>query len=111
EGQVFRKQADEIGQLKVRSEIEGKRVSGLEEDRATAEASLDAARRKFEDYKDAYRASEWAAAVGERFDELRIPSGAVYKNAVIRKVDQIGVEITDETGNRRINSSDLPPEL
>lgn len=111
EGQKFREQADEIERVRSRSESGAKRVADMEAERDAASSALNEARQKFEDYKDAYRASEWAAVVGERFDELKTLSGAVYKNAVIRKVDQIGVEITDETGNRRINSADLPSEL
>ncbi len=111
EGQAFVKQADGITQLEARAELERKRIAGLETDRDAAQAELEAAHKKFEDYKDAYRASEWAAAVGERFEELKTASGVVYNRAVIRKVDHIGVEITDETGNRRIDSAELPSEL
>ena len=111
EGQALKEQALEISRLTVRSGLDEKQVEEVTATRDEALAAIDAAKSKWEEYKDAYRASEWAAAEGESLGELKTLSGRSFTKVIITKVSHIGVEITDETGKRRIDGSDLPLAL
>ena len=62
-------------------------------------------------YRDDYRASEWAAAVGEDLGNITTTSGRTYQQVKIRKVEHTGIQITDTTGPKSIDSAELPQEL
>jgi len=111
EGVRLKAQDQELSQLKVRTELGVGRLAEVTAARDEAAADADAATAKWEDYKDAYRASEWASAEGENLGDMKTLSGKSYAKVVITKVSHIGMEITDETGKRRIDSSDLPLAL
>ncbi|QJE97220.1 hypothetical protein [Luteolibacter luteus] len=111
EGNRLKEQALEMEQVKVRLESGAKAKAEKEASRDEAIAIKEAADKAWEDYKDAYRASEWAAAQGEELGDIRSLSGRNYKNVVIRKVEHTGIQITDETGPKSIDSDELPLEL
>jgi hypothetical protein len=111
EGEEFKEQEQEMNRLKVRIDLAKARTTEATQAREGMIAAIDAAKVKWEEYKDAYRASEWASAEGEELGDLKTISGRSFTKVKITKVSHIGVEITDETGKRRIDSSDLPKEL
>ncbi len=111
EGKRLKEQDQDLTQLKVRTELARKRIAEVTADRDAAQAARDASMAKWEEYKDAYRASEWASAEGQEIGDLRTMSGRNFSQVIITKVTHIGIEITDETGKRRIDSSDLPLAL
>jgi peptidoglycan hydrolase CwlO-like protein len=102
------KQADEM-KLKVASLTA--KIAELAAAKDEATAAVAAATADWEKYKDEYRASEWAAAVGEDLGDLTSLTGRVYSQVKIRKVDHTGMQITDATGPKTISSEDLPLEL
>ena len=102
------KQADE---MKSKVENLAAKIAGLTAAKEEAAAAVAAATADWEKYKDEYRASEWAAAVGEDLGELKSLSGRVYSQVKIRKVDHTGMQITDATGPKAISSDELPLEL
>ena len=102
------KQADE---MKSKVENLAAKSAGLTAAKEEAAAAVAAATADWEKYKDEYRASEWAAAVGEDLGELKSLSGRVYSQVKIRKVDHTGMQITDATGPKAISSDELPLEL
>lgn len=111
EGNRLKEQALEMEQVKVRLESGEKAIKDKEVSKEDAIAAKDSAERAWEDYKDAYRVSEWAAAQGEELGDIRSLSGRDYKKVVIRKVEHTGIQITDETGPKSIDSDELPLEL
>lgn len=111
DGQQFKEQEQELKHLETRIELAKSRVAEGKAEREQMIAAIDAAKVKWEEYKDAYRASEWAAAEGEAIGDLTTLSGRSFTKVVITKVSHIGVEITDETGKRRIDGADLPKAL
>lgn len=111
EGKRLKEKEQELTQLKVRTELGTKRLAEVTSERDEAQAASDAAMAKWEEYKDAYRQSEWASAEGEEVGTLKTLSGRNFAGVIITKVSHIGIEITDETGKRRIDSADLPLAL
>jgi chromosome segregation ATPase len=111
EGTRLREQAREIEQVKVRLESGAKTLAETTAERDAATTALADAEKAWEDYKDAYRASEWASAEGEELGDLKALSGKVYTKVVIRSVDHTGIQITDLTGPKSIDSADLPLDL
>jgi chromosome segregation ATPase len=105
---VVAKEADELIR---RGELAAKRVAELEQARQAAAAEVEAANEAWANYRDEYRASEWAAAVGEKFDEIKTTGGEVYTNAVIRKVSHKGIDVLHSNGLKLLSCEELPPEL
>jgi len=112
EGELFKTQAQDFSQLKARTELAVSRLEELTAEKTAAEEAAAAADSKWEEYKDEYRAATWAKAEGEKLGEIKgIKSGKVYTDVVIRKVDHTGMDITDSTGPKSIDSEDLPLAL
>ena len=111
EGKRLKEKEQQLSQLKVRAELGTKRLAEVAAERDEAKAATQAAGAKREEYKDAYPQSEWAAGEGEEIGDLQCLSGRKFSKVIITKVSHIGMEITDETGKRRIDSSDLPLAL
>lgn len=111
EGNRLKEQALEIEQVNVRIESGEKALAEMKADLEGATAAAENAGKAWEDYKDAYRVSEWASAQGEELGDLKSLSGRAYTKVVIRKVDHTGIQITDETGPKSIDSDELPIEL
>ena len=111
EGEITKEQGKEKSKLETTNTLNAERIKSTTADREELMAAIEAAKAKWEEYKDAYRASEWAAAEGESLGDLKTLSGRSYTKVIITKVSHIGVEITDETGKRRIDGADLPLEL
>jgi predicted nucleic acid-binding Zn-ribbon protein len=107
----FKAVSKEADELILRGEHAAKRVAELEQARQAAAAEVEAANQAWAKYRDDYRASEWAAAVGEKFDEIKTPGGEVYSNAVIRKISHKGIDVLHSNGLKLIATDDLPPEL
>lgn len=107
----FKEVAKEADDLKLRAENGAKRLAELTTTKAEAEAAVAAADEAWAKYRDEYRASEWAAAVGEKFDELKTMGGELFAKVSIRKVTHKGVDIAHENGMKLIPCEDLPTEL
>lgn len=107
----FKEVAKEADELKLRAENGAKRIAELTAGKAEAEAAVAAADEAWAKYRDEYRASEWAAAVGEELGDVTTVSGRTYRQVKIRKVEHTGMQITDTTGPKSIDSAELPPEL
>lgn len=67
--------------------------------------------RNFEEYKDKYRAFVRGKAKGESIALLETRSGGVYKNAVIREVTPVGIQIRHDDGQKRLPFEDLPDAM
>jgi chromosome segregation ATPase len=111
EGEQFKEQERELASLKAQSDRNLAQIEELNSGKATAEAAIVEAHKKWEDYKDAYRASEWARAKGEKLGTVVCLSGATYQDVVIREVNQKEMRISDSTGPKSIDSADLPLAL
>lgn len=106
-----REVAKEAEDLKLRADNGAKRLAGLREAKKAAEAAVVAADEAWAKYRDEYRASEWAAAVGEDLGDITTVSGRTYQQVKIRKVEHTGIQITDTTGPKSIDSAELPEAL
>ena len=107
----FKDVAKEADDLKLRAENGAKRLAELTTAKAEAEAAVAAADEAWAKYRHDYRASEWAAAVGEDLGDITTASGRTYQQVKIRKVEHTGIQITDTTGPKSIDSAELPQEL
>ena len=63
-----------------------------------------------EDYRREYVRWVWLAAKGERHPELRMRHGMTYREVVIRRVTEVGLEIRHSSGTARLHHGDLPDE-
>ncbi len=111
DGKEFVRQADDLEAAKSQSQRNATQIATLGEEKQAAEKSIQDAYAKWEDYKDAYRASEWARAKGEKLGTLTSLSGKTYQDVVIREVNGKEMKITDSSGPKSINSDDLPAAL
>lgn len=111
EAKRLKEVAKEADDLKLRADNAVKRLAELGEAKKAAEAAVAAADEAWAKYRDEYRASEWAAAEGEELGDITTVSGRKYEKVKIRKVDHLGIQITDTTGPKAIASEELPPEL
>lgn len=68
---------------------------------------LPALEKEFAGYRAAYRDSARAAAVGESLGTLAVRGGREYRQAVITRVTDVGLEIRHENGIARIQAPDL----
>jgi cell division protein FtsL len=103
--------AKEAGDLKLRADNGEKRLAELVDAKKASEAAVVAADEAWAKYRDEYRASEWAAAVGEDLGDITTVSGRTYQQVKIRKVEHTGIQITDTTGPKSIDSAELPVAL
>lgn len=101
----------EAEELETRAEITGKRIAELNAAKEAATNEVAAATKAWEDYKEEYRVSEWAAAKGEKLGDLKTLSGKVYRDAVISAVDHTGMRINSPDGLVNIDTLDMPQEL
>lgn len=62
---------------------------------------------QFESYRKSYRQQTWLAAVGERHQIIKLLSGRVFDNVVIKRVTDVGLEISHQAGIARIDAIDL----
>ena len=111
EGNRLKEQAREMEEVKVRLESGAKILAERTAEMDAATQDVSAAVQAWEDYKENYRASEWAAAEGEELGDLKSLSGKTYTKVVIRRVDHTGIQITDLTGPKSIDSDELPLAL
>jgi hypothetical protein len=64
-----------------------------------------------EAYADSYRASIRTSAVGKELPELKTGSGVTYTGVKIRKVDDVGMDITHSGGLTRVPYNELPADM
>lgn len=108
QGQLLHEQALEIGKLKARAGANAKILAENTLAMEVATEALAAAEQNWEDYKDAYRASEWAFAKGEKIELLKTLSGKTYEDALVTGVDHTGMRIMISSGPTTVGSTDLP---
>lgn len=66
---------------------------------------------KFSDYRAEYRRKTWNAAVGENLGTLTLRSGRDYKEVVISRVTDVGLEIHHADGIARVQGPELDPKF
>ena len=103
--------SQELDTLKVQAEHIAARLAEVTEGHAAATADAEGARKKWEDYKDAYRAAEWAKAKGEKLGDVTSLAGVTYHDVTVREVNHKEMKITDSTGPKSIDSKLLPLAL
>ena len=105
------KSADARDTLRKRAaEATGQRAS-LVANRDALRKSIPAIEAEFAQYREKYRTSTWAAAVGESLGNLSLRGGREYRQAVISRVTDVGLEIRHEHGIARIQAPDLDPSF
>jgi hypothetical protein len=67
--------------------------------------------KRFEDYKDQYRAHVRRKAVGEVIPRLITLEGKSYDNITIREVTPVGIQIRHTDGVKRIPYEELPKDM
>ena len=66
---------------------------------------------EFRRYRANYRTVVWERAVGESLGTLTVRGAREYRQAVIKRVTEVGLEISHEQGIARIHAPDLDPAL
>lgn len=87
------------------------RLTELRSAKAAAETGIAALDQTFASYRESYRRSEWTKAVGESLGTLVVRGGKEYRQAVISRVTDAGLEIRHEHGMARVQAPDLDPAL
>lgn len=90
-------------------ELESDQTEILKE-RDEAAQELEKTREEFNDYRKKYTARMRTEAIGKRFDEIETEAGKVYRNVVIRKVDDHAVYIRHQNGSTSVACLDAPRE-
>lgn len=85
-------------------------IKALGEELEKTKATLVTTQTAWDQYKVQYRSNVRTKAVGEKIDEIVLKSGAVYKNAEIREVSAVGVQIRHTDGQKRIPFEELSEE-
>lgn len=85
-------------------------LNGLKENLASATTELEETGKRFEAYKDEYRAFVRNKAKGQAIPRLETSKGT-YENVTIREVTAIGAQIRHDGGLKRIPYEELPADL
>ncbi len=62
---------------------------------------------QLEAYRKSYRQQSWQAAIGEQHESITLLSGRVFDKVVIKRVTDVGLEISHQAGIARIDAKDL----
>lgn len=111
EAAVAKIKAREADEQAARNATLVKQIEELTAAKAAAAEEITQAKAAWEEYKDQYRQSEWASAVGEKMADIKTPSGQVFTNVEVKGVDHTGVRISHSAGSKTISPEDLPPDL
>jgi len=111
DAEVAKARAKEANELTSRNEVLTKQVEELTAAKTAATDAVAQATADWEKYKDDYRASEWASAVGDKMPDIKTSSGEVFTSVEIKSVDHTGVRISHSGGAKTIKPEDLPPDL
>ena len=111
EAESAKARAKEGNELSNKNEVLSKQVEELTTARNAASEAVTQATADWEKYKDEYRESEWASAVGDKMPDIKTAGGEVFTNVEIKKVDHTGVRISHSGGAKTINPEDLPQDL
>lgn len=87
------------------------RLARLRTSRSDLATEIAGLEESFRDYRANYRAKTRSAAVGQPLGNLITKGGREFKQAVIVKVTDVGLEIRHENGNARIHAPDLDAAL
>ncbi len=110
-GRLLEQQQDEIVRLEIGLENGKKTIAAGNAEEEALEAQIVAAEKAWEDYKDAYRASEWASARGEKYAEIRTLDGDIYTDVTVTEVDHTGMRVMISSGPKTIAGGELPLDL
>jgi hypothetical protein len=94
------------------------RIAESEQRRQSCGRSLEALRKEiprleeeFSRYRRKYREITWASAVGQSLGNVTIRGGREFRQAVISKVTEVGLEIRHEHGIARLQAPDLDQSI
>jgi hypothetical protein len=104
-------EAIELTRLNLEGEIQKKLALTLQSEIAASKAEIEERKTAFEAYKDGYRAFVRGKAKGEIIPVLETLTGVIYKNANIREVTAIGIQVRHDDGQKRIPFEELPAEM
>lgn len=108
-----RAQAAQASQAARRSELaaQAQRLTALTARCTELQQTIPSTQEAFRRYRADYREQVWDQAVGEALDTLTLRDGREYRQAVIKRVTPVGLEINHEGGLARIQAPDLDPAL
>ncbi len=101
--------AEELAGARRDLEARTTRVETMRETRNRLLAGLAATESDFQRYREQYRQSARAAAIGESQGSLTTRSGREFRSVVITRVTDAGLEIRHEHGTARLPARDLGP--
>ena len=101
----------ELAVLKRENQTRESNISNLKKDITSANEAIADTGKKFEDYKNDYRAFIRAKAKGRNVGRLETRKGEVFENVVIREVTPIGLQIRYDGGLGRIPYEELPEAM
>ena len=98
----------------LRSEFaeQAQRLAALTESRDQLQQAIPLTEQEFERYRAEYRKQTWDRAAGQALGTLKVRGGREYRQAVIKRVTEVGLEIEFEGGGKaRIQAPDLDPAV
>lgn len=102
------KLVEQIAGMQRSLELQRGVVSSLEEKTIAAGEAITAEQNKLEAYKADYRQAERASAIGEKFDELVLQDGTVYRKVEIRGFTDTKVDLLHAKGLAGVDWEELP---
>jgi hypothetical protein len=108
---ALKKDARENADLRAAATVLARREDLLRQKVADLRASVKSVESQFADYRTRYRTRTWSRAVGEKLGTVNVRGGREFKDSVITKVTDVGLEIRHEHGIARIQAPDLDRPL
>jgi hypothetical protein len=91
---------------------QAQRLAALTETRDQLRQAIPLTEVEFESYRANYRKQTWDRAVGQALGTLKVRGGREYRQAIIKRVTEVGLEIEFEGGGKaRIQAPDLDPAV
>lgn len=87
------------------------RRSALTASRDDLSKSINAIEHEFSLYRERIRETLWNSAVGQSLGTLKTRNGREYRDAVITRVTEVGLEIRHAHGTARLQAPDLDSSL
>ncbi len=111
ESQTGRETQASYGEWMEKTEELEKATADLSVLSAELAAEIASLEEEFREYRAEYRRTTWAAAEGEILGNLRLRGGKEYRDAKIKRVSTVGLEILHADGLARIQGPDLDRAL
>lgn len=101
-------EAGEYKRLKASAKVFDQQRQSLQQEIAKVNEEIAEISSRFSAYRSAYRERVWKGAIGEKLGNVRLKDGRDFRDVVVTKVTEVGLEVRHEHGFARMQGPDLP---